>query len=84
MPMYNLLEHGNNYSMTLTSLWNCYRDKVNDSANETDDNDHKINNNKTTTNKFFESKTKIIGSTSNSNNVLDAEVAAPLKCLSNF
>ena len=84
MPMYNLLEYGNNYSMTLTSLWNCYRDKVNYSANETDDNDHKINNNKTTTNKFFESKTKIIGSTSNSNNVLDAEVTAPLKYLSNF
>ena len=84
MPMYNLLEYGNNYSMTLTSLWNCYRDKVSDSANEIDDNDNKINKNKTTTNKFFESKTKIIGSTSNSNNVLDAEVAAPLKCLSNF
>ena len=70
--------------MTLTSLWNCYRDKVNDSANEIDDNDNKTNNNKTTTNKFFESKTKIIGNVPNSNNVLDAEVAAPLKYLSNF
>ena len=48
MPMYNLLEYGNNYSMTLTSLWNCYRDKVSDSANEIDDNDNKINKNKTT------------------------------------
>ena len=81
IPMSNLLEYGNNYSMTLTRLWNCYRDKVNDSANEIDDNDNKINNNKTTTNKFFKSKTKIIGSTPNSNNVLDAEVAAPLTYL---
>ena len=48
MLMYNLLEYGNNYSMTLTSLWNCYRDKVSDSANEIDDNDNKINKNKTT------------------------------------
>ena len=48
MPMYNLLEYGNNYSMTLTSLWNCYRDKVSDSANEIDDNNNKINKNKTT------------------------------------
>ena len=82
--MYNLLEYGNNYSMTLAGLWNYYRDKVNDSANEIDDNDNKINNNKTTTCIFLESKKKIIGSMPNSNNVLDAEVAAPLKHLSNF
>ena len=34
MPMYNLLEHGDNYSMTSRSLWNYYRDEVNDNANE--------------------------------------------------
>ena len=40
MPMYNLLEYSNNYSMTSRSLWIYYRDEVNDSANETDDNDN--------------------------------------------
>ena len=34
MPMYNLLEYNNNYSMTSGSLWDYYRDKVNDGANE--------------------------------------------------
>ena len=43
-----------------------------------------INNNKTTISKFFENKTKIIRNTPNSNNILDAEVIALLKSLSNF
>ena len=43
MPVYNLLEHSGNYSMTLGSLGN-YRDDENDPVNETDDNDNKINN----------------------------------------
>ena len=30
MPMYNLLEHGDNYSITSGSLWNYYRNEVND------------------------------------------------------
>ena len=30
MTMYNLLEYSDSYSMTTSSLWNCYRDKVND------------------------------------------------------
>ena len=39
MPLYNLLEYSNNYFMILGSLLNYYRGKVNDSANEIDDND---------------------------------------------
>ena len=66
------------------SLRNYYRDEVNDSANETDDNDNKINNNKIITNKTFEYNTKIIRSTSNTNNILNAEVFVSLKYLSNF
>ena len=66
------------------SLRNYYRDEVNDSANETDDNDNKINNNKIITNKSFEYNTKIIRSTSNTNNILNAEVFVSLKYLSNF
>ena len=34
MPMYNLLEYNNSYSMTSESLWNYYRDKINENENE--------------------------------------------------
>ena len=34
MPMYNLLEHSDNYSVTSGILWNYFRDEVNDVANE--------------------------------------------------
>ena len=46
MPMHNLLEYGDKYSMTSGSLWNYYREEINDSAigNNKDD---KINKNET-------------------------------------
>ena len=86
MPMHNLLEYSDNFSMTSGSLWNHYRDEVNDSANENDNANNKINNVKTTTSKSFVYKTKIIGigSTPNINNILEAEAVVPLKYLSNF
>ena len=85
MPMYNLLEYSNNYSNTSGSLWNYYRNEINDSANENNDAENcRINNNKTTTSKSFAYKAKIIGKTPNHNNMLDAEVVVPLKYLSNF
>ena len=69
----------------IISLWNYCRDKINDSFNENNRaNNYEINNNKTTTSKFFEYKTKTIGSTSNDNNIIDAEVIVPLEYLSNF
>ena len=34
MPIYNLLEYSDNNSMASGSLWNSYRDKVNDDENE--------------------------------------------------
>ena len=37
MRLYNLLEYSKNYSMTLGSLLNYYRDEVNHSVNEIDD-----------------------------------------------
>ena len=49
MSMYNLLEYSGNYSMTLGSLLNYYRDGTNESATETNNDGNKINNNKTTT-----------------------------------
>ena len=54
MPMCNLLEYSGNYSMTSGSLWNYYRNEVNDSSNENnDENNYRINNNKTTGSKSF-------------------------------
>ena len=50
MLIYKLLEYSSNYSMTSGRLWIYYRDGVNDSANETDDNGNKVNNNKIKTN----------------------------------
>ena len=85
MPMYNLLEYSDNCSKTSKSLWKYYRYEVNGYANEnSDENNYRKNNNKTTTCKYFKYKTKIIGITPNDNNILDAEVVVPLKYWSNF
>ena len=85
MPMYNLLEYSDNYCKMPGSLWNYYRDKINDSANKNNDaNNYRINKNKTTTSKSFEYKTKIKGRMPNDNNILHAEVVVPLKYLSSF
>ena len=85
MLMYNLLEYSDNYYKRSGNLWNNYRDEINDSANENNDvNNYRINNNKTTTSKSFEYKTKIRRRTPNDINILDAEVVVPLKYLSNI
>ena len=49
MLIYNLLEYSGSYSMTSGSLWNFYRNKINDSAMENNDYGNKTNNNKTVT-----------------------------------
>ena len=51
MPMYNLLEYSQNYSMTSGSLWNYYRDEI----DNVDDN--------ASDGKSFKYKTKIVGKT---------------------
>ena len=48
--------------MTSESLWNYYRNKIDDDENENDIN-NRLNNNKTKTSKSFKYKTKIIGNT---------------------
>ena len=84
MSMYNLLEYSDSYFKPSGSLWNYYRDEINDSANENNDgNNYSINNNKTTS-KYFEYMAKVIGRMPNDNNILDTEVVVPLKYLSNF
>ena len=47
MLMYNLLEYSDKYFMTSGSLWNYYRDKINDDENENNNNNNRLNNNKT-------------------------------------
>ena len=47
MPMYNLLEYSHNYSMSSGSLWNYYKDEINDNENKNDANEDMVNNNKT-------------------------------------
>ena len=83
IPIYNLLEYNNNYSMTSGSLWNYYRHEANDAANEIVAN-CRLNTKKTTTIKSFEFKTKIIAGRPANNNTLDTEVLVLLKYLSNF
>ena len=88
--MYNLLEYGKNYSKISGSFWNYYRDELTDEANGNNDlNKNMINS------KSFKYNTSITGSTynvtagarwynRNKEGTKEAEIAMPLKCLSNF
>ena len=67
MLMYNLLEYSDNYSVTLVSLWNYCRDKVNDDVNENNADNNKINNNKTIISKSFKYKTEVMERTPDDN-----------------
>ena len=60
MPMYNLLEYSKNYRETIGSLYNYYRDQLNEDA----DNNNFANNNVVSSN-TFNYKNKIIGNTYN-------------------
>ena len=60
MPMYNLLEYSTNYRKTIGSLYNYYRDELNDDANL----NNYANNNVVSSNSF-QYKHKIIGNTYN-------------------
>ena len=56
VAVYNLLEYSGNYSKMSRSLWNYYKDEVNDSANENNDaNNYRIST-KTATSKSFDYK----------------------------
>ena len=71
IPMYSLKENSENYSMTSGSLWNYYRDKVHDHINENNGNNYRSDDEKKSTIKSFEYKTKIIGSTPINSKKLD-------------
>ena len=58
MPMYNLLEYSKNYLKTSASLWNYYRDELNDETNDNNDPNKIVINPKS-----FKYKTSVTGST---------------------
>ena len=60
MPMYNLLEYSKNYKKTIGSLYNYYRDELNDDANL-----NNFANNNVISSNSFQYKNKIIGNTYN-------------------
>ena len=60
MPMYNLLEYSKNDRKTIGSLYNYYRDKLNDDANL-----NNFANNNVVSSNSFQYKNKIIGNTYN-------------------
>ena len=84
IPMYNLLEYCDNYSLKSESLWNYYKNEMNDDGAEVNDANFKINNGKVTKSRSFEYKTQITRNTPANDNILDTENVVPLKYLSNF
>ena len=60
MPIYNLLEYSRNYRKTIGSLYNYYRDELNDDANL-----NNFANNNVASSNSFQYKNKIIGNTYN-------------------
>ena len=60
MPMYNLLEYSTNYRKTIGSLYNYYRDELNNDANV-----NNFANNNVVSSNSFQYKNKIIGDTYN-------------------
>ena len=79
MPMYNLIEYGNNYSKTSGSLWQYCKDipAVNNNGNIVDFNGANATDS-------FNSKAKITGQTDDDGEIDNVEIMVPLKYLSNF
>ena len=64
MPMYNVIEYSNNYSKTSGSLWQYYRDELNDNIENS---------------KSFQFKVKITEKTPDDDNKKNVEIAVLLK-----
>ena len=69
MPMYNLIEYSDNYVKISGSLWQYYRDELNNNLADP---------------KSFKSKIKITGKVLKNGNENDVEIMVPLKYLSDF
>ena len=90
MSMYNLLEYSKNYTKTIGSLYNYYRDDLSDDADDNNFDNIKVVNSNT-----FKYKNKITGNTYNvdsgaqgygvnKNGTQEVQLAIPLKYLGNF
>ena len=90
MSMNNLLEYSKNYTKTIGSLYNYYRDELSDDADDNNFDNIKVVNSNT-----FGYKNKVIGNTYNvnagpddydvnKNGTQEVELAIPLKYLGNF
>ena len=77
MPIYNLLEYNKNYSKTMGSFWNYYKDEPNKAANNNIN--YWIKDSKS-----FDYKTSITGKLESNNTEKETGIVAPLKHLSNF
>ena len=69
MPMYNLIGYSDNYAKTSGSLWEYFRNELNNNLANSES---------------FKFKVKITGKTPNNDNEKDVEIMVPLKYLSNF
>ena len=79
MPMYNLIEHSDNYSKTSGSLWQYCKEipAINNDGDIVDFNGANATDS-------FNFKTKITGQTDNNGRIDNVEIMVPLKYLSNF
>ena len=64
IPMYNLIEHSDNYAKTSGSLWQYYRDEPNDNLRDSES---------------FKSKIKITGKTAAAGNEEDVEIMVEIR-----
>ena len=78
MPMYNLIEHSDNYAKTTGSLWQYCKDIPTRNAND-EITEFTVGN----TTDSFKFKAKITGQTED-DGTKDVEIMVPLKYLSNF
>ena len=69
MPMYNLIEYSDNYAKTSGSLWQYYRDELNDNLANSES---------------FKFKVRTTGKTPAADNEKYVEIMVPLKYLSKF
>ena len=66
METYYLLEYSDNYCMRSGSLWNFHRDEINDDANENNDDNYRINNERQQQVNLFSIRQKILRNTTES------------------
>ena len=79
MPMYNLIEHSDNYSKKSESLWQYCKD-----MSAANNNGHTADFNGSNPSDLFKFKTKITGQTNNNGIIYNIEIMVPLKYLGNF